>query len=114
MVQHIQIKEALGTKEVQSLKEIKKSRRTVILGTTAALSIPNSCDNSLPPLTPPLSERASGDVEQLFSPEISEHYESVDLSSDEDVEEWDNSEDPTPIDCHERVYGSNRLYANKR
>lgn len=106
MVQHIQTNGSPTTKRVQCLKEIKKSRRTVILGSTAALSIPASCDNALPPLTPPLSERASGDVEQLFSPEISEHYESVDLSSDEDVGEWE--QDPNPIDGHERVYGSNQ------
>jgi hypothetical protein len=103
MVQHIQINESPSSKGVQSLKEIKKSRRTVILGNTTALSIPGSCDNNLPPLTPPLSERASGDIEPLFSPERSEHYENVDLSSDEDDEEWDNSEHPTPIDGHERV-----------
>ena len=110
MVQHIQINESPSTKGVQCLKEIKKSRRTVILGTTAALSIPTSCDNNLPPLTPPLSERESDDGEPLFSPEKSEHYESVDLSSDEDVGGWDNSEqDPTPIDGHERVYGSNQV-----
>lgn len=109
MVQHIQTNGSPTTKRVQCLKEIKKSRRTVILGNTAALSIPASCDNTLPPLTPPLSERASGDVERLYSPEISEHYESVDLSSDEDVGEWENSEqEPSPIDGHERVYGSNQ------
>ena len=104
MAHHMQINESPSTKGVQCLKEIKKSRRTVILGNTAALSIPASCDNTLPPLTPPLSERASGDVEPLFSPEKSEHYESVDLSSDEDDGDWDNSEQqPTPIDGHERV-----------
>src|SRR5438045_1949374 len=99
MAQRIQMNEggdSLCMKGAQNLKEIKKSRRTVILG-NSALSIPASCDNTLPPLTPPLSERASDDGEPLFSPEKSEHYESVDLSSDEDDGEWEHSEQrPTP------------------
>src|SRR5277367_1659586 len=75
---------------VQSLKEIKKSRRTVILGT--GLSLPARGDGLAQPLTPPLSERASDDVEELFSPEAEEHYESLELSSDEDEEEEEEYE----------------------
>jgi hypothetical protein len=84
---------------VQSLKEIKKSRRTVILG--AGLNLPAGGDGVAQPLTPPLSERASDDVEELFSPEQEEHYESLELSSDdeeleEEDDEW-NHHDQQPI-----------------
>jgi hypothetical protein len=100
MVQHIEVNEDGGSLSLngQRTKEIKKTRRTVILG-NSALTIPASPDNTVPPLTPPLSERASGDVEELLSPEKEEHYECVDLSSDEG-EEWSQE---TPIDDPERV-----------
>jgi len=96
------------TMMVQSLKEIKKSRRTVILGT--GLNLPAGGDGVAQPLTPPLSDRASDDVEQLFSPEQEEHYESLELSSDdederEQEEEWNHHDhnQPTPIDDPEQV-----------
>lgn len=95
---------------VQSLKEIKKSRRTVILGT--GLSLPAGGDGVAQPLTPPLSDRASDDVEELFSPEQEEHYESLELSSDDEderqqVEEWNHhNQQPTPIDDPEQVHPS--------
>ena len=100
MAQHTEVKKDGGSHSFngQRTKEIKKTRRTVILGNTA-LTIPASPDSAVPPLTPPLSERASGDVEELLSPEKEEHYESVDLSSDEGGE-WCQA---TPIDDHERV-----------
>jgi len=61
-------------------------------------------DGNTAPLTPPMSERASGDVEQLFSPEKEEHYESVDLSSEDEGEEWNHStRGHTSIDGHEQV-----------
>jgi hypothetical protein len=76
---------------VQSLKEIKKSRRTVMLG--SALPVPDGNIEHAVPLTPPLSERASGDVAELFSPEREERYESIDLSSgEEETADWDHSE----------------------
>ena len=89
--------------KVQSLKEIKKSRRTVILGT--GLALPAEGDGVAQPLTPPLSDRESDDVDELFSPEREEHYESLELSSDDDDEgEWDNhNQQPTPIDHPEQV-----------
>lgn len=89
---------------VQSLKEIKKSRRTVMLG--SALSLPTQGEGSVLriPLTPPLSERASGEVDELYSPERVELYENVDLSSDEEEEgEWDRSEDAAPLDDSDEV-----------
>ena len=100
MVQHIEVKEHGVSLSLngQRSKEIKKTRRTVILG-NSALTIPASPADAVPPLTPPLSERASGDVEELLSPEKEEHYESVDLLSDEG-EEWCQA---TPIDDPERV-----------
>ena len=85
---------------VQSLKELKKSRRTVMLGSALTLSDP---DKTLrPPLTPPLSERASGDVEQLFSPVVEEHYENVEFSSEDEDEglpmtQWNHGQ-PTPAE----------------
>jgi hypothetical protein len=92
---------------VQSLKEIKKSRRTVILRT--GLGLPARSDGLAQPLTPPLSERASDDVEELFSPEAEEHYESLELSSDEDEEEeeeyeWNHhNQQPHVIDDPDQV-----------
>jgi hypothetical protein len=85
--------EELG--QVKSLKEIKKERRTVMLG--QGLTLPKSegerCMSV--PLTPPLSERASGDVCELFSPQREERYESVDLTSEtgEEVLEWHGLDD---------------------
>jgi hypothetical protein len=104
MIQHTQGDDAGSPSgKVQSLKEIKKSRRTVILG-NSALTLPVSCDNGIPPLTPPLSDRASGDVDDLYSPETEERYESVDLSSDEEVVEWIESEEQSiSIDDPEQV-----------
>ena len=108
MVQHIQIEE--GGIKVQSLKEIKKSRRTVMLG-SSALSLPDSGNDGMSPLTPPLSERASGDVEQLFSPEAEEHYENIDLSSDECEGEWDQSmHQRAPIDGHQQVWTCHTIH----
>ena len=79
--------------QVQSLKEIKKSRRTVMLGSDV-LSIPTACGDVGVPLTPPLSDRASRDVDELFSPEREEHYESVDLSDEDGADEvWDQPGD---------------------
>ena len=52
-----------------------------------ALSLPVKGNELITPLTPPLSDRASRDMEELYSPEKEEHYESVDLSN-EDSEEW--------------------------
>jgi hypothetical protein len=85
---------------VQGLKELKKSRRTVMLG--SALTLSNSDNTLCPPLTPPLSERASGDVEPLFSPVVEEHYESVDFSSEDEEEDvgmtqWNHGQ-PTPAE----------------
>jgi len=91
MVQHV-LEAEVATLQVQSLKEIKRSRRTVMLGNDV-LSIPGGCADLAVPLTPPLSDRASGDVEELFSPEKEEHFESVDLSDEEGVETWDRSEE---------------------
>jgi hypothetical protein len=86
---------------IESLKEIKKSRRTVMLGT--ALSLPVKGSELIAPLTPPLSDRASRDMDGFFSPEKEEHYESVDLSS-EDNREWDQSEQrAAPIDDPDEV-----------
>src|SRR5271170_317068 len=93
MVQHLvtEGQENQGLK-VHGLKEIKRSRRTVILG-GAALNLPSAGDDGIvAPLTPPMSERASGDVEALFSPEREEHYESVDLSSEDEGDAWNQSE----------------------
>jgi hypothetical protein len=116
MVQVLSVEQESGSSSiggqpltVQSLKEIKKSRRTVILGT--GLSLPAGGDGVAQPLTPPLSERASDDVEELFSPEAEEHYESLELSSDEDDEqeeeeyEWNHhNQQPTHlIDDPEQV-----------
>jgi hypothetical protein len=77
------------TTHVKSLKEIKKSRRTMMLspamgGDSSLVSLP---------LSPPLSERTSSvnDGEEMYSPEREERYESVDLSS-EDGLEWDQSD----------------------
>jgi len=79
--------------QAQSLKEIKKSRRTVMLGSDV-LSIPTACGDVGVPLTPPLSDRASRDVDELFSPEREEHYESVDLSDEDGADEvWDQPGD---------------------
>jgi hypothetical protein len=103
MVQQLEFEE--NGSGVQSLKEIKKSRRTMMLG--SALQLPNAgsgVDLTLP-LTPPLSDRASGDVEQLFSPEREERYESVDLSSEEDAE-WDHSEQQSATEDSDEVYPS--------
>ena len=89
---------------VQSLKEIKKSRRTVMLG--SALTLPTHGEGSVMsvPLTPPLSDRASAEVDELYSPEREEHYENVDLSSDEEDEgEWDHSEDATALEASDEV-----------
>lgn len=91
-----------GGGPVQSLKEIKKSRRTVMLG--SALALPSHGEGSVLsiPLTPPLSDRASGEVDgELYSPQGEEHYENVDLSSDEEGEgdgEWDHSDNATAMD----------------
>jgi hypothetical protein len=115
MVQVLSVEQESGSSSiggqpltVQSLKEIKKSRRTVILGT--GLSLPARGDGLAQPLTPPLSERASDDVEELFSPETEEHYESLELSSDEDDEheeeyEWnhDNQQPTHLVDDPEHV-----------
>ena len=92
-----------GGGRVQSLKEIKKSRRTVMLG--SALTLPGHGEGSVLsiPLTPPLSERASGEVDGLYSPEREERYETVDLSSDED-EGWDHSDDAAAIDESDEVH----------
>jgi hypothetical protein len=76
-----------------SLQDIKKSRRTVILG-GAGLPLPGTGDAGVEPLTPPLSERDSDDVADLYIPEAEEHFESVDLSSDE---EWSNQPDTASI-----------------
>jgi hypothetical protein len=99
MVQHVGVDshQPETTLQVQSLKEIKKSRRTVLLGNDV-LPIPVAYGDLVVPLTPPLSDRASGDVDDLFSPEREEHFESVDLSdaqegADEVVETWDHSGD---------------------
>jgi hypothetical protein len=65
--------------EPKSLQGLKKSRRTVMLGGTSALTIPTSGTRNtilLPPLTPPLSDRTSGDVDDL----LDGCYESVNLS----------------------------------
>lgn len=70
---------------VKSLKEIKKSRRTVMLG--VGLDVSGGDGLVSLPLTPPLSERG----EEMFGPEREERYESVDLSS-EDGLEWDQSD----------------------
>jgi len=87
--------------QVQSLKEIKKSRRTVMLGSDV-LPIPTACGDVGVPLTPPLSDRASRDADELFSPEREEHYESVDLSDEEGADEvWDQSGD---VDSPELVH----------
>jgi hypothetical protein len=115
MVQALSVEQETGNSSsiggqpltVQSLKEIKKSRRTVILGT--GLSLPARGDGLAQPLTPPLSERASDDVEELFSPEAEEHYESLELSSDEDEEEeeeyeWNHhNQQPHVIDDPDQV-----------
>jgi len=96
MVQLLSVEQESGSSgigqplTVQSLKEIKKSRRTVILGT--GLSLPAGGDGVAQPLTPPLSERSSDDVEELFSPETEEHYESLELSSDDEEEEDEEDE----------------------
>jgi len=97
---------AMDQGRVQSLKEIKKSRRTVMLG--SALTLPTHGEGSVLsiPLTPPMSERASGEVndDALYSPEQEERYENVDLSSDEDGA-WDQSEeDAATIDASDEVY----------
>jgi hypothetical protein len=63
---------------VQGQKEIKKLRRTVMLAPT--LNLPAHEMGQMEPLTPPLSERASGDVNELYCPETEERYESIDLS----------------------------------
>jgi hypothetical protein len=77
------------TAAIKSLKEIKKSRRTMMLGPAMG------GDGNLVslPLSPPLSERTSSvnDGEEVYSPEREERYESVDLSS-EDGLEWDQSD----------------------
>src|ERR1700737_918832 len=79
--------------DVTSLKEIKKSRRTVMFG--SALKVDGNGGGLMAfPLTPPLSERASGstqDGRDMFGPEREERYESVDLSS-EDGLEWEQSD----------------------
>ena len=88
---------------VQSLKEIKKSRRTVILG--AGLNLPAGGDGVEQPLTPPLSDRGSDDVEELFSPESEEHYEALELSSDDEDQEWNNlDQHTTPIEDPEQAH----------
>jgi hypothetical protein len=91
MVQQLSSVEIQENGRVQSLKEIKKSRRTMMLGSALQLPSHGSAVDLTIPLTPPLSDRASGDVEQLYSPEVDERYESVDLSSEEDAV-WDHSE----------------------
>jgi hypothetical protein len=103
MVQDIYVEDNEGAQNlsVQSLKEIKKSRRTVMLDT--ALPLPVKGNELVAPLTPPLSERASRDIDGLYTPEKEEQYESVDLSS-EDNEEWNRSErQATPIDNPDEV-----------
>lgn len=83
---------------VQALKEIKKSRRTVML----AAKLPSATPES--PLTPPLSERASNDVEGLYGPEREERYESIALSSEDG--EWDHrqgQQSAPPMDASEDV-----------
>jgi hypothetical protein len=91
MVQRVsmEVGEDAGS-QVQSLKEIKKSRRTMMLGPT--LGDPANLVSL--PLTPPLSERASGSIndgEEMYNPDREERYESVDLSSDDGLE-WDQSD----------------------
>jgi hypothetical protein len=78
--------------KVQSLKELKKSRRTVML-TIPATGTPGM---TIPPLTPPLSDRTSGDVEEFFVPESEECYENVDLSSEASWEDSPPEIPPTP------------------
>lgn len=94
------VSNAVPESNVQSLKELKKSRRTVMLGT--GLNIPTTATGTsgtmAPPLTPPLSVRTSGDVEEFFDPDREDTYESVDLSSEAS---WDGEQPefpPTPDD----------------
>ena len=103
MVQDITVEdEGMQRLAVQGLKEIKKSRRTVILGGNVPLSTHEGV--VIAPLTPPLSERASNDIEELYSPEREERYESIALSSSEDGE-WDPHPEQqlTPTDESEDV-----------
>jgi len=63
------------------------------------LTIPTSDTTGtiIAPLTPPLSDRQSGDVEDFFVPEEEERYENVDLSSEASWEETPRDEiPPTP------------------
>ena len=79
-----------GNVSDSNVQEIKKSRRTVLLG--PSLQLPANGVEEIVPLTPPLSERASGEVEELFTPKTEERYESVDLSNSEgDNRDWDYS-----------------------
>jgi hypothetical protein len=103
MVQQISSVEIQENGRIQSLKEIKKSRRTMMLGSALQLPSHGSGVDLTIPLTPPLSDRASGDVEQLYSPEVDERYESVDLSSEEDAV-WDHSEQHSTMDDSDEVY----------
>src|SRR5436190_23573580 len=88
--------DALEGGRVRSLKEIKRSRRTVMLG--SALALPSHGEGSMLsiPLTPPLSDRASAEVDDLYRSETEEHYENVDLSSDEEGD-WDHSDNATAM-----------------
>jgi hypothetical protein len=93
----IEVEENVTELKVQSLKELKKSRRTMMMAT--GLTIPTSDTPGVmtAPLTPPLSERTSGDVEGFFVPGEVERYEDVDLSSDASWDEPPREEiPPTP------------------
>jgi hypothetical protein len=114
MVQELSMDESGGQiSKVQSLQEIKKSRRTVILGSGIPLHV--ATDGVPEPLTPPLSERASDDVAELFSPETEEHFESVDLSSEDEVE-WNQSQQEitTPIQDPEQVEIAGKCFTDTR